>query len=322
MNLEAMKKLAFALILFLSLTPLWAQGKFPTKPITLIVPYGSGGTDSQYRKLAELVGKDLGQPVVVMNQPGGTGTIAVTNMARSAAPDGYTIAASTGPILRQPHVVKSTNYSPPKDLTWIAGLGAYTFILTVRDDSPFKTLEDMVSWARKNPGKLTFATVGTSSSSYVSMKLLARQAGIEVINVPYKGGGELLAAVLGGHVMVGGDSLLNVIPATNGKHGIRALVSFDAERSEHMPELPTVKELGYDIVQDSPYGIVGPKGMPPEVVKTLQTAFERAAKSAENAATLKTLRQRLWFRSSDQYTEWAAKTFEIERKLVQELDLQ
>lgn len=321
MNLETMKKSFLALILFLSLTPLLAQGKFPSKPITLIVPYGSGGTDSQYRKLAELVGKDLGQPVVVLNQPGGSGTIAVTNMARTAAPDGYTIAASTGPILRQPHVMKS-NFSPPKDLTWIAGLGGYTFILTVREDSPFKTLDDMISWARKNPGKLTFATIGTSSSSYVSMMLLARAAGIEVINVPYKGGSELQAAVLGGHVMVGGDSLLNIFPAKDGKHGIRALASFDAERSEYMPDLPTVKELGYDIVQDSPYGIVGPKGMPPAVVKTLQTAFERAAKSPENIAMLKTLRQRLWFRSSENYTEWAEKNFEIERKLVQELHLQ
>lgn len=321
MRFQWIKKSFLACILIASLTPLWAQGKFPTKPITLIVPFGSGGTDTQFRKLAELVGKELGQPVVVLNQPGGSGTTAIMNMSRMAAPDGYTIAAATGPVLRQPHIMKQT-FSPPKDLTWIAGVGSITQVLTAREDSPIKDLKDMVDWAKKNPGKLTFATVGASSTSSIAMASLSKMAGFEYINVSYKGGGELQAAVLGGHVMVGGDSLANIFPAKDGKYGIRALASLDPQRSEHMPDLPTFRDQGFDLVLESPYGLVGPKGIPAGVVKTLQDAFIKAAKSPENMAQLKFLRQQLWLRTSEEYTSYAEKTFEMERKLVQELNIQ
>lgn len=321
MNLRVFGKTALALALSLNLTPLLAQEKFPSKTITLIVPFGSGGTDAQYRKLAALVSKELGQQVIVVNQPGGSGTTAIMNMARSAAPDGYTIGAATVPVLRQPHILKSS-FSPPNDLTWISGLGSITQVLTVREDSPFKTLNDMISWARENPGKLTFATTGPSATSSIAMSMLAKATGIEYINVPYKGGSELQAAVLAGHVMAAGDSLANVFAATDGKHGIRALASLDPQRSQYIPELPTVKETGYEVVLESPYGVVGPKGMPADVVKILQTAFAKAAKNPENIAQLKFLRQNLWVRSSDEYTSYAKKTFEIERKLVQDLNLQ
>lgn len=316
-----MKRLVMPLLALAMTAQALAADNFPSRAITLIVPYSAGGTDAQYRMLAELAGRELGQPIIVENKPGGAGTMAVAHMARTAAPDGYTIAAATGPLLRQPHMMK-VSYDPLKDFTWIAGLGAYTFVVTVRGDSPFKTLPDLLEWAKANPGKLTYATPGVASSQYIAMASLSRAADIETTHVPYKGGGEIQNAVLGGHVMVGVNTLAGVMPATGTTPGIRALASFDPERSAALPDLPTVRDYGFNLVQDSPYGLVGPQGMAPEVIAKLENAFGAAVRNPENETLLKTLRQRAAFVPSDAYSKWAAQTYVIEGKTVEALNLQ
>lgn len=315
-----MKRRIFLLASLVAAMHAHAADDFPSKPITLIVPYSGGGTDAQYRLLAELAGRELGQPIVVENKPGGAGTAAVAQMARTAAPDGYTIAAATGPLLRQPHMMK-VSYAPLKDFTWISGLGAYTFVVTVRGDSPFKTLPDLLAWAKANPGKLTYATPGSASSQYIAMASLSSAAGIETIHAAYKGGAEVQTAVLGGHVVVGVNTLAGVMPASGSMPGVRALASFDPQRLPNEPDLPTVREYGFDVVQDSPYGLVGPKGMKPEITAKLQEAFRKAVTSSENAKLLINLRQRALFMPSDAYYDWARKTYETEGRLVEQLKL-
>lgn len=293
--------------------------EFPSRPVTLIVPYSSGPTDLQYRKLAELAGKQLNQPVIVENKPGGNGTIGPVHMARTAKPDGYTIAASTVSLLRQPHLQK-VDWNPLTDFTWIIGLGGYTFAVVVREDSPFKTLADMIAWAKANPGKLIYGTPGQGSSLHLLMEALAHQAGFEATHVPYKGGGETTVAMLGGHVMVTLNNVGSVIAQVEAKKA-RILTIFDAERLSRLPDVPTARELGHDIVYSSPYGLVGPRNMPPAVVRRLHDAFKAAMEDPANRKLLDSLYQIPWYRSSDQYAKWAADALQQERAFVERAGL-
>jgi tripartite-type tricarboxylate transporter receptor subunit TctC len=288
---------------------------FPSRPITLVVGYSSGGTDLQYRKLAQLASKHLGQQVVVENKPGANGTLGLATMARTAKPDGYTIAASTITILRQPHL-QETDWHPLKDFTWIIGLGGYSFAVAVREDSPFKTLADMINWAKANPGKLTYASSGVGSSLHLLMEDLAAHAGFEPLHVPYKGGAEINTAMLGGQTMVGVTGVGSVINLVEAKK-VRLLAVFDEGRLRKLPEVPTAKEQGYNIVYPSAYGIVGPRGMPEPVVKRLHDAFKLAMDDPENRDFLERFDMLYWYRSSDEYRKWAEKAFIEERAFLQ-----
>lgn len=292
---------------------------YPSRPITLVVGYTSGPTDAQYRKLAELAGKQLGQPIVIDNKPGANGTLGPVLMARTAKPDGYTIAAATISLLRQPYLQK-VDWDPLKDFTWIAGLGGYSFAVAVREDSPFKTLAEMVAWAKIHPGELTYGTPGQGSSLHLLMEELASRAGFTATHVPYKGGGETTIAMLGGHVMVTLNNVGSVITQVEAKK-VRMLTLFDAQRLPRLPNVPTAKELGYDIVYSSPYGLVGPKNMPPAAVKRLQNAFKTAMEDPDNTALLDTLYQIPWYRSSDQYVQWATLASKQERVFVERAGL-
>lgn len=313
-----MKAALYALCIALLLGPA-AQAQtedFPKRPIRLIVPYGAGGTDLQYRKLADLAGRVLGQQVIVENKPGGGGTAAVVQMAQTSPPDGYVIGASTGPLLRQPHMQK-VNYDPLKDFTWIAGLGGFTFVVTVKDDSPFKTLGQLIEWAKSNPGKLTYGSPGFASSQYLAFAELSRLAGIETTHVPFKGGSEISTAVIGGHVIVGVNTMAGVTMSPQ----IRALASFNEARSPRVPDLPTVKELGYDVVQSAPYGIVGPAHMPAAIVLKLSDAFHKAVVDPENQALLDQIHQFAWFQTPQNYANWARSAFAQERAMVERTGL-
>lgn len=317
--MRLLKKLLLGFACALGLVATACAEDFPSRPITLIVPYNSGPTDSQYRKLADLASRQLGQPVVVDNKPGGNGTIGPVQMARMAKPDGYTLAASTISLLRQPHLQKE-NWNPLTDFTWIIGLGGYTFAVAVRDDSPFKTLSEMIAWAKAHPGQLTYGTPGQGSSLHLLMETLAQQADFEAIHVPYKGGGETTTAMLGGHVMVTLNNVGSVIALAETKR-VRILNIFDAQRLSRLPQVPTAKELGYNIVYSSPYGLVGPKNMSPAVVKRLHDAFKTAMEDPGNKTLLDTLYQIPWYKSPDDYAKWVPEAYKQERAFVERAGL-
>lgn len=293
-----------------------AQDAYPSRPIKLLVGFAAGGaTDTTFRKLAELASKQLGQPIIVENRPGAGATLAPSTMAKTEQPDGYTIAAATAGLLRYPYMQK-VDWDPIKDFTWIAGLGGYTFVLAVNADSPFKTTADLVSYAKSNPDSLTVATAGAGTTMHLLAEALAGMAGVKITHVGYKGSSEAVTAILGGHTMATVDAIGTILPyVESGK--MRVLLSFDPQPVASLPGVPTAKSLGYDLVYPAPYGLVGPKGMPPAVVDRLYQAFKTAADSDDYKKLLVTLGQTAWQKSPAEYQKWAGDFYLSERSLVE-----
>ncbi len=259
-----------------SLAPASAESAdaFPSKPITLIVPFQAGVTaDLLFRGIAESASKYLGQPVVVDNKPGGSATLGPATMASNAKPDGYTIGQIAIPVFRVPHLQKVT-FDPVKDFTYIIQLGGYTLGAAVKADGPFKKWSDVIEFAKANPGKFTYATIGPATTNSIAMELMARQSGVQFTHIPTKGGGESIANVLGGHVMAMVESPAWAPMVASGQ--FRLLLLLNGERSKKWPDTPTLKELGYSYEFDSPFGLAGPKGMDPAIVKKLHDAFKKA----------------------------------------------
>ncbi len=293
-----------------------AQG-YPNRPITLIVPWPAGGsTDTHLRKLSELASKHLGQSIIVENKPGAGGMLGPAGMAANARPDGYTLSQLTVGAFRQPHMQK-VDWDPLKDFTYIIGVSGYTFGVVVKSDSPIKSFNEFMAYARANPGKLSYGSTGTGTSPHLLMEEVATKAGVQLLHVPFKGNADSTQALMGGHVMAQSDATGwgKFVDAGT----FRLLATFGGERARW--GAPTAKELGYDVVSYSPYGIVGPKGMDPAVVKTLHDAFKKAIDDPEHDKVLKQLDQVYWYKSSQDYAKWATEQYVSERALIERLGL-
>jgi tripartite-type tricarboxylate transporter receptor subunit TctC len=293
-----------------------AQG-YPAKPIRVIVGYTAGGAvDIVARAVSQQLQTSLGQPIIVENKPGAGGMLGPAGMAANAKPDGYTLSQLTVAAFRQPHMQK-VDYDPIKDFTYIIGVSGYTFGIVVKSDSPFKTFEDFMAYARANPGKLSYGSTGTGTSPHLLPEELAAKANIQLLHVPFKGNADSTQALMGGHVMAQSDATGwgKFVDAGT----FRLLVTFGEQRTRW--GAPTAKELGYDVVSYSPYGIVGPKGMDPKVVKILHDAFKKAMDDPENLKVLQQLDQVYWYKSSEDYAKWAAETYVSERATIERLGL-
>lgn len=292
---------------------------FPTKPVTLIVPWVAGGsTDTCMRVLAENAAKHLGQPVIVENKPGGAGTVGPATMAATAKPDGYTLSQIPLGIFRLPHTMKTT-WDPLKDFTYIIQLTGYTYGIVVKKDAPWKTLKELVAFAKTNPGKVTYATPGVGTLQHVTMEKLARKEGIKWIHVPQKGGIEVITATLGGHVMVGAETSGWAPQVDSGD--LRLLAVWTGQRTKKWPDVPTLKELGYDIVAYSPFGIAGPKGMDPKVVKILHDAFKKGMDEPSFKKILDDFYMVPFYKNSEDYTKYAQELFVEEKENAEILGL-
>ena len=291
--------------------------QFPSKPITLICPWPAGGsTDLHLRKMAELGSKYLGTPVVVENRPGGSGMNGPATMSKTAQGDGYTISQLPITAYRVPHMQK-VDYDPINDFTYIIGVAGYTFGIVVKADSPFKTFKDLIDYARANPGKLSYATPGTGTSLHLAMEEIAVKAGVQFLHIPYKGYADGAAALMGGHVMTQVDSTGWAKFVDAGSQ--RLLATLGDKRTRW--NAPTVSELGVNTVSNSPYGFVGPKGIPPQVVKILHDGFKKAMDDPENLKVLQQLDQNYWYKSSDDYRKWAAQMLVAERATIERVGL-
>ena len=292
---------------------------YPSRPITLIVPWPAGGsTDRHHRALAEIASKILNQQIVVQNAPGGGGTTGPGNMSLNARPDGYTIAQYPMGMTRIPHMQK-VPWHPVNDFSFIIGVTGYTFGFVVRSDSPYKTFKDYIEAARKEPGKINYGSTGTGTSPHLLMEEVADAAKVELNHVPFKGNADQMQALLGGHVMAASDATGWDKFVDAGQ--MRLLVTFGDTRTKRWPNVPTARDLGYNVVANSPYGLVGPKGMDPVIVKTLHDAFKKAIDDPAHAAVLDQLNQAPWYKSSDDYRQWAADAFVKERRLIERLGL-
>ena len=296
--------------------PALAQDTFPTKPITLIVPFPAGGsTDRHLRAVAEDASKHLGQNVIVENRPGAGGTLGPSNMAKTARPDGYTISLYP---LGMPYMMK-TDWDPIKDFTFIVGLSGYTFGFTVRSDSPFQTFNDYIEAARAKPGTIDYGSTGVGSSPHLLMEEIAINAKVKLNHVPFKGNADMQQALLGGHIMAQSDATGWDQFVDSGK--MRLLVTFGEQRTKRWPDVPTAEELGYGVVSSSPYGLAGPAGMDPKVVRILHDAFKQALFSPRSMEVMQQLNQEPAYRSSEDYREWAIATYAKDKKLIEHLGL-
>jgi tripartite-type tricarboxylate transporter receptor subunit TctC len=310
--------LVTAIVLLGSTLPVNAA-EFPSKAITMIVPWVAGGsTDSVMRIISENAGKHLGQPVVVDNKPGGGGTVGPAMMAATAKPDGHTLSQIPLGVFRLPHTMKTT-WDPLKDFTYIIQLTGYTYGIVVKKDAPWKDLKELLAYAKANPGKVTYATPGVGVMQHVVMEKLAKKEGIKWIHIPQKGGIEVITATLGGHVMVGAETSGWAPQVDSGD--LRLLAIWTEQRSKKWPDVPTLKELGYEIVASSPFGIAGPKGMDPKVVKVLHDAFKKAMDEPSFKKVLDDFYMVPAYKSSEDYTKYALELYKEEKENAEVLGL-
>ncbi len=291
---------------------------FPSKPIKLVIAFPAGGpTDITMRSLADSAGKILGQPVIVENKPGARGTLPAQAL-QSAQPDGYTVAQIPLGVFRLPYTTK-INWDPVKDISYVINVTGYAFGVVVPADSPLKTWTHFVAWAKANPGKLSYGSTGTMTSPHLTMELIAQQLGIELLHVPYKGSADLMQSILGGQIMAAADSTGFAPQVEAGK--LRVLNTWGAERLAKFPDAPTLKELGLNLVQNSPFGIGAPKGTPAAVVKRLHDAFKQAMELDSYKTALARYDMVPMYMSSAAYQKFAADTFAREKALVEKLGL-
>ena len=293
--------------------------QFPTRPVTLIVPWPAGGsTDIGMRALAAATEKHLGQSIVIENKPGAAGTIGPANMAASARPDGYTVAQLPITVFRMPFIQK-TSFDPAKDFTYIIHVTGYTFGVVVRADAPWKTFNELIEYARANPGKLNYGTPGAGTSLHITMEQIAKMKGIKWTQVPFKGVAESMNALLGGHIDVVSDSTGWAGSVDGGQ--ARLLVTWGAGRTRNWPNVPNLKESGIDIVSNSPFGIGGPKGMDPAVIKVLHDAFKKGMEEQSYKDSMAKLDQEAFYLDTAAYQDYAMKQVEEQKQLVEELGL-
>ena len=291
---------------------------FPAKPIKLLVAFPAGGpTDISMRVLADNASKILGQPVIVENKPGAGGTLPAQTLQSSAA-DGYTLAQIPLGVFRMPYTTK-INWDPVKDISYVINLTGYAFGVVVPADSPIKTWTHFVAWAKANPGKLSYGSTGAMTSPHLTMELVAQKLGLELLHVPYKGSADLMQATLGGQLMAAADSTGFAPQVEAGK--LRVLNTWGAERLAKFPDAPTLKELGLDVVQNSPFGLGAPKGTPAAVVKRLHDAFKQAMEQDSYKSVLARYDMVPIYMSTTQYQKFAQDTFAREKALVEKLGL-
>ncbi len=300
-------------------TPAIGQARFPDRPIRLICPWPAGGsTDGQMRAFAEAAGKHLGQPVVIENRPGASGTLGAIAM-KQARPDGYTLTQFPITVFRFPFMQDNPAWDPLTDFTYVTHLTGYLFGVTVRADSEFKTFQDLIAWAKANPGRLSYGTPGVGTTLHITMERIAQAAGVEFLHVPFRGFADNSASLLGGNTMALADSSAWAPLVEAGR--MRALCVWTAERVARFPDVPTLRELGFDIVSTSPYGVGGPAGMPPEVVRTLDAAFLKALDDPQHLEVLKRFDMVKVALDHAAYTEEVKRMVAVEKEIVQRLGL-
>lgn len=308
---------AFSLAVGMMFGSVASADNFPDRPVTLIVPFPPGGaTDTQIRKLSQLASEHLGQPIVVANKPGAGGTMGAVTLANSE-PDGYTLSQIPVGVFRQPHITNTA--FDPKELTYIMGLSGYLFGTAVHADAPWQTFDELIDYAKEHPGEVRYGTIGVGSVQHTTMEAVAEARGIDWLHVPYKGNSEVNLALLSEQIDFSSDGSgwAGLVDANK----VRLLAVYGENRPANWPDVPTLKELGFDISERSPYGIGAPAGLPPERAKILHDAFQKALHEPEHLETLKTLNQEVIYMTGEEFTQHAEEQIEIQRDIVERFGL-
>lgn len=296
-----------------------AQADYPHRPITIIVPYGAGGTtDVMGRALADSLSRQLDQPVIVENKPGAGGSMGVLDMMNTKA-DGYRLTLAPVGIFRQPYV-QETRYDPIRDLTYIASFMTYDFGFTVREDSPFQTIQDLVDYARENPGEITYGSPGQFSGNQVAMAMLEKDQDIKLTHVPFRGDADSTTALLGGHLQAAVVTN-SILPHLRGGT-VRILATSDNIPNPEFGGASTMQELGYDVYVPSPLGLAGPVDLPQDIVETLDKAVAAALDDPAFQGVAEKVGIRSLYMDNKTYSEFARTNFAKEKDIVGNLNLE
>jgi tripartite-type tricarboxylate transporter receptor subunit TctC len=309
-----MKLLLGALALFAST----AFAQYPNKPVTIVVGFEpGGGTDTTARILQGPLGEQIGQQVIVENRAGAGGNIAVDHVAK-AAPDGYTIVlANVGALAVNPHILK-TPYDPLKDLLPISMAAEFANVLVVQPSLPIKTVADYVKHAQQNPGKMTYASSGIGGAGHLAGELLRSLAKIDIVHVPYKGGGPAMQGFLGGQV----DSFFatpisSISQIRAGK--ARAVATTGSKRAALMPEVPTIAEAGYQGYEAlNWYGFLAPRGTPKDIIDRLNREIVKALAAPQAVAALHKTGTEPKSSTPEEFAQYIKREYDTWGKVVKE----
>lgn len=284
---------------------------FPTKPINLVVQYSAGGaTDVMFRALAEAASKHFPQPVVVVNRAGGSGSVAISYMLSRPA-DGYTVNVIV-PVLQRASYQNDFSFDVVKDIKPVIQVGGLQYGIVVKSDSPFQSLNDLVDYAKENPGELTYMSAGVGSGGHIYMTEIAEKAGggTKFNHIPTKGDANAAQSLLGGHV--------DAIAVTPGgwsslvqSGDLRLLATLGEERTARFPDVPTVKEQGFDVIHLTPLGLAVKPGTPADIVEILHRGFKKAMDEASFIEVMNQRENAIMYLGSDDYEKaWATSYIE------------
>ncbi|MBU4609448.1 tripartite tricarboxylate transporter substrate binding protein [Achromobacter sp. GG226] len=295
------------------IAPAVQAADFPTKPITIIVPYSAGGaTDAAFRQLAMAAEPHFGRQVIVENRPGGSGAVAIAAMLQQT--DGHTVSVIV-PVVQRASYINQFGFDVVKDVTPIIQAIGLQYGIVVRADSPFKTVKDMVDYAKANPRKLNFVSAGIGSGGHVYMEELAAASGASFEHIPTKGDADAAAALMGNQVDVlaatpGGWSSL----VQSGR--LRLLATLGKERSKQYPDVPTLIEQGYDVFHLTPLGLGGPTNLDPEKVKVLHEGFRKALAEPAFVKAMEDRENAILYLGTADYTKAWAESYVTEGERV------
>ena len=302
------------LLMLLFLVPPVVQAQdYPTKPVTLVVPMGAGGSHDLTARAVTSVAVDyLGQPVIIQLKPGGGGAIG-SEFAAKAAPDGYiSLMGGPGPNTTLPAVEGRSK--GPDDLAAVCRINYSPIIIVARPDGPYKTLREMVEWAKANPGKVVFGNGGPWGPSDLPWKMIMKETGIKTKVVPYDGGGPALIALLGGHIDISGQFAIAILPHIKaGK--VRALAVLDNKRDPDFPNVPTAKEEGVNVVYLMWRGVLVPKGTPQPIIEKLAAAFKKMTEDKTVLAMIKQFGEGIHYLGPDEFTKEWREEYEAHKEL-------
>jgi tripartite-type tricarboxylate transporter receptor subunit TctC len=303
---------------FLS-SPAPAQTDYPSKPINYLIGYPPGGlSDLTGRALAAGAEKVLKQPVMVVNKPGASSALEMGLLAQ-AKPDGYTIGGipSTATVI-MPYVEKM-NYDPLKDFTYIINCFNYAAALVVKTSSPWKNLKEFIDYARKDPKAVKYGTYGAYGTTTLVMESLGKELGVQWDTVPFKADADAVVGLLGGHITAAASASMYAPQVRAGE--LRILAMMSAKRSPEFPDVPTLKELGYDYVAEGFVGVGGPKGLPGPIVAKLEQAFTQAIKDPGYLGLIKKLALVEDYKTSKEFPKFVAESFQIHGDLIRRVGL-
>lgn len=300
--------------------PAFGQARYPDRPIRFLIPWPPGGSlDALHRQMFELAARDLGQGFVVENMPGARGTRAAFFLTQQARPDGYTLAHHHLSILRHPFLTRQPTWDPVTDFTYVMQITGFVFGTAVRADSRWQTFEDLMREAREKPGTLTYSTSGIATTNHLAMEDILSRRGARMEHIPTRGAQEGVTMLLARQIDVVADAQSWRPQVESGE--FRLLSAWTPTRLGSAPNAPTLLELGFGMSVTSPYGIVGPKGMPPEVVNILHRSLKKALDDELCQAIVRRWELPNEYLGPQEYLAFAQERVLYERDMVRRLNL-